>query len=199
MKTKYILIGFLAVMAGMIIFAIFFRAEFIALLNQPALYIHARFVHIAAVTLFLSNAVLGMLWEKRSLASGSAEVILQTYRTVAWIDARLSSPLIILSVVSGLSLSFMMGDLWQIGWLSAGFVLFILSGVFWVVGDIPTQYKVKKLMAALDPAAKELPVELVRLLKLRWWISLGGVAPLVVVFVLMVYQPDISALASLFR
>ena len=199
MKTKFFLIGFLAVVAGMIIFAIFFRAEFIALLNQPALYIHARFVHIVAVTLFFSNAVLGMLWEKRSLASGSAEVILHTYRTVAWVDALVSSPLVILSVVSGLALGFMMGDLWQIGWLSAGFVLFLLSGAFYVLSDIPTQYRVKKLMATLDSSAKELPVELVRLLRLRWWISLGGVLPLVFVFVLMVYQPDIPALASLFR
>lgn len=199
MKTKFFLIGFLAVMAGMIIFAIFFREEFIALLNQPALYIHARFVHIVAVTLFFSNAVLGMLWEKRSLASGSAEVILHTYRTVAWVDALISSPLIILSVVSGLALGFMMGDLWQVGWLSAGFVLFLLSGIFWVVSDIPTQYRVKRLMAALEPGAKELPAELVRLLQLRWWISLSGVAPLVIVFILMVYQPDIPALASLFR
>lgn len=199
MKTKFFLIGFLAVMAGMIIFAIFFREEFIALLNQPALYIHARFVHIMAVTLFFSNAVLGMLWEKRSLASGSAEVILHTYRTVAWVDALISSPLIILSVVSGLALGFMMGDLWQVGWLSAGFVLFLLSGIFWVVSDIPTQYRVKRLMAALEPGAKELPAELVRLLQLRWWISLSGVAPLVIVFILMVYQPDIPALASLFR
>lgn len=199
METRYFLMGFLAVMAGMILFAILFRAEFIALLNRPELYIHARFVHIAAVTLFFSNAVLGMLWEKRSLASGSARVILHTYRTVAWVDALVSSPLIILSLVSGLALGFMMGELWQIGWLSAGFVLFLFSGAFWVLSDIPTQYKVKKLMAALDPAAKELPVELVRLLKLRWWISLGGVVPLIIVFVLMVYQPDIPAPPSWFR
>jgi len=186
-------------MATLIIFALFFTEEFIALLNQPALYIHARFIHIVAVTLFFSNAVLGMLWEKRSLVSGRAEVILHTYRTVAWVDARLSSPLIILSVIAGLALGFMLGDLWQIGWLSAGFVLFILSGVFWVLSDIPTQYRVKNLMATLDPASTELPAELVRLLKLRWWISLAGVAPLVIVFVLMVYQPDIPALGSLFR
>jgi len=199
MKTKFILIGSLAIMATLIIFALFFTEEFIALLNQPALYIHARFIHIVAVTLFFSNAVLGMLWEKRSLVSGRAEVILHTYRTVAWVDAMISSPLVILSVVSGLALSFMMGDLWQIGWLSAGFVLFILSGVFWVLSDIPTQYRVKNLMATLDPASTELPAELVRLLKLRWWISLAGVAPLVIVFVLMVYQPDIPGLASWFR
>ncbi len=197
MKNKYVLIGLLAVMAGMIAFALFFREEFIALLVQPALYGHARFVHIVATTLFFANAVVGMLWEQRSLVSGRKDVILHTYSTVAWLDARFSSPLIIISVIAGLSLSFSMGDLWQIGWLSVGFVLFLLSGLFWVVSDIPTQYKVNALMAQLDPADPALPAELTRILRLRWWISLAGVAPLAIVFALMVYKPDIPAVASL--
>jgi len=152
MKTKYVMTGLLAVMVGMIGFALFFREEFIALLDQPALYVHARFVHIAAVTLFFANAVVGMLWEKRSLVSGRKDVILHTYATVAWLDARFSSPLIIISVIAGLSLSVSKGDMWQIGWLSVGFVLFLLSGIFWVGSDIPTQAKVKQLVARLDPA-----------------------------------------------
>ncbi|MCP5452422.1 MAG: DUF2269 family protein [Spirochaetaceae bacterium] len=199
MKTKRVLIGSLTVMGGIIAFAVFFRAEFIALLNRPALYLHARFVHIAAVTLFFANAVTGMLWEARSLASGRKDVILHTYDTVAWLDARFSSPLIILSVIAGLMLSFMIGDLWRIGWLSAGFTLFLLSGVLWVAGDIPTQYRVKRLMAALDPADQALPEELLRLLRLRLRIGLAGVVPLAVSFALMVYKPDIPAAAALFH
>ncbi len=199
MKTKYIMTGFLAVMAGLIAFAVFFRSEFIALLNRPALHGHMLFIHVAAATLFFANAVVGMFWESRSLASGRKEVILHTYATVAWLDARFSSPLIVLSLVAGLSLSFMLGELWEIGWLSLGFVLFLLSGLIWVISDIPTQYKVKRLMAALDPADSALPEELVRLFKLRWRIGLAGVAPLVVVLALMVYKPDIPAVALWFR
>ena len=140
-----------------------------------------------------------MVWESRSLASRRKELILHTYTTVAWLDARFSSPLIILSLVSGLSLSFMMGELWEIGWLSLGFALFILSGLIWVAGDIPTQYRVKRLMDALEPAETTLPEALVRLLRLRWWISLAGVVPLLAVFALMVYQPELPVLASWFR
>ncbi|MDX9956823.1 MAG: DUF2269 family protein [Spirochaetia bacterium] len=199
MKTKYVLSGFLAAMAGLIAFAIFFRAQFIELLDQPTLHGHMLFIHIAAATLFFANAVMGMLWESRSLASGRKEVILHTYATVAWLDARFSSPLIVLSLVAGLSLSFMMGDLWEIGWLSLAFLLFLLSGLIWVLSDIPTQYKVKSLMAALDPADQALPEELVRLFRLRWWVGLAGVAPLVIVFALMVYKPDIPAVVLWFR
>lgn len=191
MKTRYILIGSLTLMAGLIVFALFFREQFIALLKQPALYPHILFVHVVAASLFFANAVVGMFWEMRSLSSGRKEIILHTYATVSWLDARFSSPLIILSLVAGLSLSFMMGDIWEVGWLSVGFLLFIFSGLVWVVSDIPTQSRVKKLMASLDPADSTLPEELIRLLKLRWWIGLAGVLPLIVVFALMVYKPDI--------
>ncbi len=199
MKTKYVLIGFLAIMAGMIGFAIFFQEAFIALMKHPALYSHARFLHIAAVTLFLANAVVGILWEKRSLASGSKEIILHTYNTVAFLDSRFSSPLIILSLLGGLSLSFNSGGLWQIGWLSVGFLLFLLSGIFWIVSDIPTQYRIKRLISGFKPEDQTLPDELTRLLKLRLWISLAGVVPLIIVFILMVYKPEITPVADWLR
>ena len=199
MKTKHVLYASLAVMAGLIAFAVLFIDAFLALLNRPALYAHARFVHIVAATFFFANAVVGMLWERSALASGRKDVILHTYETVAWLDARVSSPLIIVALVAGLMLSVIAGDLWEIGWLSWAFVLFLFSGAFWVLSDIPTQYKVKRLMAALDPADPALPGELTRLLRLRWWISLAGVTPLVLVFALMVYKPDLPAIAALFR
>ncbi len=198
MKTKHILLGFLAVMAGMLLFALFFPAKISALLDQPAFFAHALFIHVVSVTLFFGNAVVGMLWESRSLASGRKEVFLHTYATVSWLDARFSSPLIIVSVGSGVMLSVILGDLWQIGWLSWAFVLFLLSGLFWIVSDIPTQYRVKKLVAGLYPEDATIPAELTRLLKLRWWISLAGVVPLGVVFAFMVYKPELPPLGQLF-
>lgn len=199
MKSKYVLVGFLAIMAGMIGFALLFQEIFIALLKHPAMYSHARFLHIAAVTLFFANAVVGILWEQRSLVSGSKKVILHTYDTVTFLDSRFSSPLIILSLLGGLSLSFNTGELWQIGWLSISFLLFILSGIFWIVSDIPAQYKIRQLMSSLDPGDQALPDELIRLLKMRLWISMAGVVPLVIIFILMVYKPEITALADWLR
>jgi len=186
-------------MAGMIGYAIIFPEAFIALLKQPAIYNHARFLHIGAVTLFFANAVIGMLWEQRSLASGNREVIMHTYNTVALLDSRFSSPLIIIAVVGGLSLSVGMGDLWQIGWLSVSFLLFLLSGIVWIVADIPTQHKTKRVISSLKSEDQALPDELIRLLKQRWWISMAGVVPLAIVFILMVYKPEMMAVADWLR
>lgn len=197
--TKIILFFFLTVMAGMIGLAIVSKEAFMALMSQPALLKHARFLHIAGVTLFFSNAVIGMLWERRSLASGSKEIILHTYNTVTLLDSALSSPLIVLSLLGGLSLSFQLGDLFQIGWLSVSFLLFILSGVVWVVSDIPTQYKMKRLLSGIGEHDQSLPPELIRVMNLRWWIGILGTLPLAAAFILMVYKPNIPAVAEWFK
>ena len=199
LRSRAVLIAFLVVMAGMIGFAVFFQDTFISLLKNPALLRHARFLHIAATALFFTNAVVGMIWERRSLESGSKEIILHTYNTVTFLDALFSSPLIILSLLGGLSLSFHLGDLWQIGWLSLSFLLFILSGMIWMGSDIPTQYKVKRLMLDLGQEGKNISPELIRLLNFRLRIGIAGVLPLFIIFVLMVYKPEIKAVADWFR
>lgn len=198
MKPTRVLIFFLALMAGMIGAAFLFQEAFTAFLKHPALYSHARFLHIAASALFFSHAVIGIMWEQHSLADGSKEIVLHTYRTVAFLDARFSSPLIIISVLGGLSLSLSIGGLWETGWLSVSFLLFLVSGVLWIVFDIPTQYKIMQLSSGLTPEDRSLPDELVRLLKRRRWISLAGVVPLMIIFILMVYKPDIQAVADWF-
>lgn len=197
--TKIILFLLLAVMAAMIIFAVFWKEAFVSLMQQPAIQHHARMMHIAAATIFFANAVVGMIWERRSLASGNPQIILYTYKTVTLLDSLLSSPLIILTLIGGLSLSFRLGELMQIGWLSVSFLLFLLSGLVWVVTDIPTQYKVKRLLGGIRPEDTTLPAELVRVMKLRWWIGIAGVLPLIVAFVWMVYKPDMLAVADWFR
>jgi len=185
-------------MAGLIFLAIVFPDQLKEFLDRPSLYQHVLFAHILAVTLFFANAVIGILWESRSLASGRPEAVLHTYNTVTWLDANFSSPMIVVSLITGIMLSIMLGNMWQIGWLSLAFLLFVFSGLVWVVSDIPTQYKIKKLITDVNPGAQTLPEELVRLLKMRLWISIAGVAPLITVFVLMVYKPEIMPVAGWF-
>lgn len=192
MKSKTILFIFLFIMAAMLVSGIIFYGELKELVSRSSLYPHALFVHILAVTLFFAHAVVGILWELRSLNSGRKDVILHTYDTVAWLDARFSSPLIIVSVTTGIILTLILGDIWKIGWLFLAFLLFLFSGLVWVISDIPTQYRIREHIANVDPNAQTLPDELMRLLKIRLRISLIGVVPLIAVFILMVYKPEIT-------
>jgi len=189
----------LAIMTAMIVAGIFFKEAFVSMVLQPMIQNHARMIHIAAATIFFTNAVVGMILERRSLATADKRIILYTYNTVTFLDSLLSAPLIILSLMGGLSLSFRLGELMQIGWLSISFLLFLLSGLVWVITDIPTQYKVKRLIASIHPDDLTLPAELIQIMKLRWWIGILGVLPLVVAFILMVYKPDMIAVGDWFR
>jgi uncharacterized membrane protein len=198
MNTKNPLIFFVGMMVGMVLLALVFPNKLEELLDRPALYQHVLFVHVVAVNLFFGNAVIGILWELRALASERADAILHTYNTVTWLDARFSSPMIVISLIAGIMLSIILGDMWQIGWLSVSFLLFVFSGLVWVVSDIPTQYKIKKLIAEVESGAQAVPEELMRLLKMRLWVSIAGVLPLVGVFALMVYKPQIVPVAQWF-
>lgn len=190
MKSKSILFIYLSIMALMVVTAIAFPDQLTQWLDQPQLYKHVLFVHVVVTTLFFANGLVGMIWELRSLVTKSRAIVIHTYKTVSWLDARFSSLLIVLTVISGIMLSIMYGDIWQIAWLSAAFILFVISGVVWVVSDIPTQYRVKKIIGTLDPSSDHLPPPLVRILKIRLWVSLAGMTPLAIVFALMVYKPS---------
>lgn len=87
----------------------------------------------------------------------------------------------------------------QVGWIFVSFLLFLLSGLVWIITDIPTQYKVKRLIASIKPDDQTLPAELIRIMKLRWWIGIAGVLPLVAAFLLMVYKPDMAAAVNWFQ
>ena len=198
MNSKKIMGLLLGMMFGMLILALLFPAQVEDFLDRPELYQHALFVHIVAVTLFFGNAVIGILWELRALDSDRADAILHTYNTVTWLDARFSTPMLVLGLLAGIMLSVILGDMWQIGWLALSFILFLFSGLVWVISDIPTQYRIKKLIAEVDPAAETLPDELMHLLKIRLWVSLVDVIPLVVIFFLMVYKPQIPPIMQWF-
>jgi len=192
--SPWIIRTFLAIMGIMILGGALFPERIARILYKPEWYSHILFIHILSVSLFFTNGVIGMIWEARSLFSRKREIILYTYHTVSWLDARLSSPLIVLSVLSGIMLTVQLGDIRDIGWLMWAFVLFILSGVIWVITDIPTQYRIQQKLKALEPDQEKIPPEVMGLLKKRLWISLGGMLPLLVVFILMVYKPGLPSL-----
>lgn len=194
MKTKIVLHISFGLMGIMIVMGILFPDILREWMLKASIYHHVLFIHIVTTTMFFAYAVVGMLWEYRSLLARNNAIVLHTYNTVTWLDAHLSPLLIIFGVLSGIMLSFHFGNIWETGWFSLSFVLFLFSGVVWVISDIPSQYKIKEEMAKLDPHAAELPPELYRLLKRRVWISLAGVVPLFIVFALMVYKPSLPPL-----
>ncbi len=192
MKTRGALAASLTVMALFIAVAIAFPHEVTAVLGaHPELYLDAKLAHILSATLFFGNVVIGTIWETRSLVSRKVGVIRHTYETVAALDAFFTAPLILVALTSGMMLATFLGGPFSMGWLTLAFGLFVLSGLVWVVVDIPTQRGIKRIFATLPDDAGEAPPELLRLLRFRLGLNLFAIVPLLVVFFLMVRKPEV--------
>ncbi len=198
-NTRPILLFQLALMAVLIGYALLCPQQFLAFIERPDLYIHAKFIHILSVTLFFANAVIGTIWETRSLLTKNPEIIRYTYKTVIWLDAVFTAPLILLAVLSGIMLGTVLGGVWTMGWLSVAFSLFLFSGAIWVMCDIPSQYKANRLFETVKPGATDLPAALTRLLWWRMGLNLSTILPLLFIFFLMVHKPEMRKVSSWFN
>lgn len=183
-------------MVTLLLAGFLFPQAFTRTLSHPSFYIHAKFVHILAVTLFFANAVIGTIWETRSLLNGNPEIVRYTYRTVVWLDAVFTAPLILISVLSGLMLATILGGVSTIGWISNALFLFLFSGAVWITADIPTQYRINRLFLTVDRDCPKLPAPLVKLLWLRMAISAAGTLPLLVIFYLMIHKPELPTVGN---
>ena len=193
MNRKTALLVQLGMMAALIAGAFLYPHELTALLTaRPRIYLHAKFLHVLTATLFFGNVVIGTLWEARSLVARRLDVIRHTYETVAWLDAFFTAPLILIAVLTGVTLGTFLGGVFSMGWLTLAFGLFILSGVAWIAVDIPTQARVRRIFSELAPATHDVPRELLRVLRLRLWLNLLAIVPLLIVLYLMVQKPDLS-------
>lgn len=199
MKTHWILGAQLAAMALLILVGLLFPEPFLRLFEQPDFYLHAKFIHILSVSLFFANVVIGTIWETRSLLSGDPTIVRHTYRTVKWLDAVFTAPLILVAVLSGIMLGTILGGVWTLGWLSIAFCVFLVSGVLWLIADIPTQHKITRLFENTKIDEKELPARLTKLLWLRLGINLVSIVPLLFIFSLMVHKPDLPRVGTWFQ
>ncbi len=198
MKSKTFLKFNVGVMGFLLLLGLIFPKPFTQFLERPELYLHIKFIHILSVTLFFANTVIGSLWEIRSLQSGRPEIIEHTYKTVLWLDSVFTAPLILIAVLSGITLGTILGGIWSMGWLSAAFLLFLLSGLVWLSADLPNQHKINRLFLAVPKGADTLPPELSRLLWRRMGINFLGFAPLLIIFFLMIHKPDLPRAAHWF-
>ncbi len=174
----------------LIAFVQFFPDTFFRQMGHFTSYAHIKFIHILTVTLFFGNAVIGTLWEFRALLSKRAEIIRYTYETVTWLDAVFTAPLILCAATSGIMLAHLYGGIWTIGWISYSLSAFLLSGIFWLAADIPTQYKIRKALQIESETSDLFSPSLLRLFWLRMGINLISLIPLLFVFYLMVHKPE---------
>lgn len=186
-------------MGVMILVGLLIPEQFKSFFSHPEMHLYAKFAHILSVTLVFANAVIGTLWETRGLLSRRSEVIRYTYETVTWMDSVFTAPLVLIAVASGILMATNLGGVWGIGWLSCAFVIFLVSGVVWVCLDIPTQYRVNRLFSELPKSSESLPRQIIKLLWFRLGMNVLSLFPLILIFFLMIFKPEIEPVQNLFK
>jgi len=152
-------------------------------------YLALKALHILGVTLFLGNIIITGWWKVMADRTGDYRVIAFAQRQVTLTDYVFTFGGVLLILATGIGNAVLHDmDYTQITWLVWGNMLFIASGIIWVVALIPIQIKQAK-MAHEFGSSQSIPDEYWKLGK--QWIIYGTIAtvlPLMNIY-WMVFKP----------
>ena len=103
-------------------------------------YLVFKVIHIAGIILLLGNIIVTGVWKTLADRTGENAVIAYAQRLVTLTDWIFTAGGTVLVLAGGYGMAFSAGyELWETTWLIWGQLLFIASGVIWLVVLIPTQ------------------------------------------------------------
>lgn len=154
------------------------------------MYLALKVVHIAAVTMFFGNIVMGVFWKE--LADGSHEplIIAHTLRTLIRLDRWIITPSVVLIVAAGIGAAIVADlPLLHTFWIWMSIVLFSVSGIIFGRWVAPLQVKLH-MLAEAGATSDSMDWEGYRRLSRRWlfWGTLATLTP-AAALVLMVLKP----------
>jgi len=152
-------------------------------------YLALKALHILGVTLFLGNIIITGWWKVMADRTGDYRVIAFAQRQVTLTDYVFTFGGVLLILATGIGNAVLHDmDYTQITWLVWGNMLFIASGIIWVVALIPIQIKQAKMAHEFE-SSQSIPDEYWKLGK--QWIIYGTIAtvlPLMNIY-WMVFKP----------
>lgn len=159
-------------------------------------YIALKFLHLAAVILFLGNIVTGLFWKAHGDRSGDPRIIAHTVAGITRSDRWFTVPCIVIIVTTGLFAAIKGGmPILRTGWIFWSIVLFSLSGIAFSAVVAPLQKRLGAL--AQDGAASgSFDWARYRALSRRWkaW-GLFALLTLIAATWLMVFKPAVPGLS----
>ena len=158
-------------------------------------YVAFKFLHVAAVILFLGNIVTGLFWKSHGDRSSDPRIIAHTLEGIRRSDRWFTLPSIVVIVLTGVGTAIEGGlPMLRTGWIFWSIVLFSLSGIAFSVQVGPLQRRMLEL-ARRGIAADSFDWEEYRRLSKRWefWGIFALLTPVTATF-LMVYKPVLPGL-----
>ena len=135
-----------------------------------------KLLHIVGVILLVGNVTVTSVWKVFAERTREPSTIAFAQRLVTGTDWTLTAGGIVLTVVGGYGMLLVAGLPWfGMGWLLWSQVLFVVSGLIWLVALLPIQVRQARMTRAFA-AGGEIPPAYWRLA--RAWIVWGVVATL---------------------
>jgi uncharacterized membrane protein len=157
-------------------------------------YVAFKFLHVAAVILFLGNMVTGLFWKSHGDRSSDPRVIAHTLEGLNRGDRWFTLPAIVVIVIGGVGGAIVGGlPMLRTGWIFWSIVLFILSGISFSA-QAPLQRRLLEV-ARSGIASGSFDWAQYRSLSKRWefWGIFALLTSMTATF-LMVYKPVLPGL-----
>ena len=146
-------------------------------------------IHILSAIVFAGNIITSTFWKVRADRSGSTEAMAVASRSLLLAAMVFTGPGLVGLLITGVWMVKITGwERFQEPWLGISLLLLVVTGVIWVGGMLPLEFRMARLSRlqsnniTSDPAYRR---------SSKIWSILGGVATLMPIFVLilMVLKP----------
>ncbi|MBI1731712.1 MAG: DUF2269 family protein [Gammaproteobacteria bacterium] len=152
------------------------------------MYLLLKLLHITAVVMFLGNITTGLFWHRLAARTRDPGLLAHTMDGIIRSDRLFTIPGVIIIVITGV-LAAIYGNLplLRTGWIAWALVLFIVSGLAFMLRVAPLQRQLPNMARASD-----FEYTWYHALALRWegWGSLALLTP-VAAMVIMVLKPGL--------
>jgi uncharacterized membrane protein len=151
-------------------------------------YLVMKVLHVLAVTLFLGNLIVGILWKVHGDSTRDPKIIAHTLRGIMLADRWFTMPSVILLLLTGFGAQGIGRYPISTPWILGGIVLFALSGFVFMTRVAPVQRQL--LAIAQAGGSGEMDWAAYGRLTAQWnlWGTIATALP-VIALVLMVWKP----------
>ena len=153
------------------------------------IYTLLKFVHIAAVIIFLGNIITGLFWMRQADKTKNVSIISFAIRGIMTSDKWFTIPGVIVITAGGI-LAAIYGNipLLRTGWIFWSIILFTLSGVVFSVKVAPLQQKIYRL--TLNNSAEfDWPQYRAKLMQWEIWSFIALITPIAATVMMVLKLP----------
>lgn len=153
------------------------------------IYLIIKLIHVVAAIIFLGNITLGFFWKFRAEKLNKRQRIAETFTSIIKADRLFTMPGVFILLIFGIGSAQLLGyNLITTGWIFWSIILYVISGLAFMIKVVPIQKKILKLASDENnfnwDAYKKLSVQ--------WnlWGTIATITPWIAT-VLMILKPGL--------